>query len=244
MNALRLLYLFLAIIVSSYFAAANAEPRQSEVKFEYQDQDGKPASIRAWLYLPADYEKDKEQKWPLVLFLHGAGERGDDLDKVKIHGPPKLVEKGRDFPFILVSPQCAGGRFWTIAELKAVLDGVRKDHRVDDARVYVTGLSMGGFGSWAMLAEFPDLFAAAIPICGGGDPNTAEKFKHVPIWVFHGDEDTAVPLRLSQEMVDALKKAGSDVKFTIYKGVGHDSWTATYDNEDVYKWLLEKKKGS
>jgi predicted peptidase len=228
------------------FAAGGAAladpPRQAEVKFDYKTKDGDAASIRALLYLPADYEKDKDQKWPLVMFLHGAGERGDDLEKVKIHGPPKLVEKGKEFPFIVVSPQCPDGRFWRTDELKAVIDGVVKDQRVDEARIYCTGLSMGGYGTWSMLAEYPDLFAAAVPICGGGDTAAAEKIKHVPLWVFHGDEDTAVPFKLSQEMVDALEAAGGNVKFTVYEGVGHDSWTQTYDNPEVYEWLLEQKR--
>ena len=108
-------------------------------------------------------------------------------------------------------------------------------------RLYVTGLSMGGFGSWNLLAEYPGKFAAAVPICGGGDPAKAEMMKETPIWVFHGAKDSAVSIKKSEEMVDALKKAGGNVKFTMYPEAGHDSWTETYNNQEVYKWLLEQK---
>ncbi|MDZ4781376.1 MAG: prolyl oligopeptidase family serine peptidase [Planctomycetia bacterium] len=194
--------------------------------------------VKYQLFLPKDYA-DSDKKFPLMLFLHGAGESGNDLEIVKKHGPPKLVDGKPDFPFIVVSPQCAV-RPWRVDQLNALLDDIIAKYRVDTDRVYLTGLSMGGYGTWALAAEHPERFAAIVPICGGGNPATASKLKDIPIWVFHGAKDDAVPLSRSEEMVAALKAAGSEPKFTIYPDAGHDSWTETYNNEDLYKWLLEQ----
>ena len=190
------------------------------------------------LFLPEGYEGDKEKRWPLMLFLHGAGESGDDLAKVKAHGPPKLVESKKDFPFVVVSPQ-SPGRGWNPDTLFALIEDIKKSYRVDADRVYLTGLSMGGYGSWALSAAHPEVFAAIAPICGGGNPKDASKIKDLPIWVFHGAKDSTVPLARSEEMVKALKEAGAgEVKFTVYPEAGHDSWTETYNNAELYKWLL------
>ncbi len=198
-----------------------------------------------WLYLPEKYDgskgENKAEKWPLVLFLHGAGERGENLEHVKIHGPPKLADK-RAFPFILVSPQCSESNWWVVESLGKLLDEVTAKHRVDQDRVYVTGLSMGGYGTWALAAKYPDRFAAIVPICGGGEASSAEKIKHIPAWVFHGAKDQAVKLEQSQTMVDALKAAGAEPRFTVYADVEHDSWTETYNNQEVYDWLLKQKR--
>ena len=194
------------------------------------------------LYLPKDY--DKQESWPLVLFLHGAGERGDDLELVKVHGPPKLIAEGKDFPFIVVSPQCPKERWWEPIELTALLDQIVKTQKVDEDRICVTGLSMGGFGSWRLAAYTPHRFAAIAPICGGGETYWTRRFPHLPVWVFHGAKDTGVPLERSQEMVDALKKAGGEPKLTVYPEVGHDSWTETYNNPKFYEWLMEQERST
>lgn len=204
------------------------------------------ARLNYLLYLPARYGKTKKE-WPLILFLHGAGERGNDLEKVKVHGPPKLVaQQGRQFPFIIVSPQCPEDDWWDsskmIDTLNALLDDIVSRYRVDRARIYVTGLSMGGFGTWRLALEYPKKFAAIAPICGGGNPPLANRIRHVPAWVFHGAKDTAVPLKSSVDMINALKKAGGDVSFTVYPDAGHDSWTATYDNPALYKWFLKHRQ--
>lgn len=193
------------------------------------------------LYLPRDY--DKEKSWPLMLFLHGAGERGDDLELVKKHGPPKLIAAGKDFPFIVVSPQCPKGRWWEPMELVALLDEISGKYKVDPDRIYVTGLSMGGFGSWRLAAYAPERLAAIAPICGGGETYWTKEFAHLPVWAFHGAKDAGVPLERSQAMVDALKKSGGEPKFTIYPDAGHDSWTAAYDDPELYKWLLAQNRG-
>lgn len=196
---------------------------------------------RYLLYLPERYES--QTCWPLVLFLHGAGERGDDLERVKKHGPPKLIAQGKQFPFIVLSPQCPGDRWWDIEMLIGLLDTIERDYKVDRDRIYVTGLSMGGFGTWALACAQPDRFAAIAPICGGGEPKDVGRIRHLPTWVFHGDADTVVAFARSQEMVDSLKAAGSSVKFTVYPGVGHDSWTETYDSPALYEWFLSHRRG-
>jgi len=195
------------------------------------------------LYLPEGYESST-QKWPLTLFLHGAGERGDDLSKVEVHGPPKLIaQEHKQFPFVIVSPQCPEDAWWSdgpqIQTLNALLDDIVARYRIDEDRIYVTGLSMGGFGTWRLACEYPDRFAAIAPICGGGEPYRARALKHLPVWVFHGAKDDVVPLQASQVMVDALKKAEGNVEFTVYPEAGHDSWTETYNNPALYEWFLK-----
>lgn len=198
------------------------------------------AKLDYLLFLPAGYQTSKE-KFPLMLFLHGAGESGSDLQKVKAHGPPKIVETKNDFPFILVSPQ-SPGRGWNPDTLTALLDEVIGQYRVDKTRVYLTGLSMGGYGTWSLAAAHPEKFAAIAPICGGGNVADARKLARLPIWVFHGAKDPVVPVERSKEMVEAVKAAGGDVKFTVYPEAQHDSWTETYNNPQLYEWFLQHKK--
>jgi len=192
------------------------------------------------LYLPKEYAQ--KPAWPLLLFLHGAGERGDHLDLVKMHGPPKMIAAGKEFPLIVVSPQCPQDSWWHAFELAALLDEIEAKYKVDPDRIYVTGLSMGGFGTWALAAYQPQRLAAILPICGGGNPHLASLFRSVPAWVFHGAKDATVPLERSQVMVDALKKAGGTVQFTIYPEANHNAWTETYANPEVYRWLLQQKR--
>jgi len=192
------------------------------------------------LYLPKDY--DTKESWPLVLFLHGSGERGDDLELVKKHGPPKLIGEGKGFPFIVVSPQCPKSQSWEPLELTALLDEVTRTQKVDQDRIYVTGLSMGGFATWELAALTPNRFAAIAPIGGGGEPYWTRRFKHLPTWAFHGARDTGVPVERTQEMVDALTKNGGTPKLTIYPEAEHDSWTETYNNAEFYEWLLAQKR--
>lgn len=250
MRTCRLKYLVLTSIVGIYCTsgqsmAAETNGRaggQSEEMF--QKEITRTVGLRYLLYLPKGYGGSAEQKWPLMLFLHGAGERGSDIELVKKHGPPKLAEQGKDFPFIVVSPQCPSGTWWTeeLDALMALLDEVESRHRVDPNRVYLTGLSMGGFGSWALGCRHPERFAAIAPICGGGEWFLADRLKNVPVWVFHGAKDPVVPLRESTEMVEALKRAGGNVQLTVYPEAQHDSWTETYDNPKLYEWFLSHRR--
>ncbi|MCK4543538.1 MAG: prolyl oligopeptidase family serine peptidase [Spirochaetales bacterium] len=198
------------------------------------------------LYVPEQY-LTSQKEWPLILFLHGAGERGNDLSKVEIHGPPKLIAKeNKEFPFVIVSPQCPKDGWWSselqIDVLNALVDDVVSRYRIDRNRIYVTGLSMGGFGTWHLAAAYPDRFAAIAPICGGGNPEDAASMAHLPVWVFHGAKDSTVPLKRSEEMVAALQKSGCKVKFTVYPDAGHDSWSETYSNPDLYEWFLQHSR--
>lgn len=195
------------------------------------------------LYLPQEYGTSRKD-WPLLIFLHGLGERGPDIDKVKMHGPPKRIEQGQQFPFIVVSPQCPEGSWWPYETDKvlALLDEVTKTYHVDKSRVYLTGLSMGGFGTWAVASVAPNRFAAIAPVCGGGVRFLAANLKNVPVWAFHGGADSAVPVERSQEMVYAVNEAGGYAKLTVYPNVGHDSWTQTYNNDELYQWFLSHSK--
>jgi len=212
--------------------------KQIEVKAVEGDANAPPYNYL--LYVPANY--DQQEKWPLIVFLHGSGERGSNLEHVKKHGPPKIVDNKRDFEFIVVSPQVPGRERWDADKVVQLTDQVTKSLKVDPDRVYLTGLSLGGYGTWTTVAKHPNHFAAIVPICGKGDPETAEKFKHVACWVFHGAKDEGVPLKYSEEMVEALKKAGAEPKFTVYPEAGHDSWTEAYNTPELYKWLLEQKR--
>ena len=200
-------------------------------------------SCKYLLFLPEGYGK-KQQRWPLIMFLHGAGERGSDLEKVKKHGPPKIVENRKGFPFIVVSPQCPEDDWWTgkVEVLINLLDDIAARYKVDTERIYLTGLSMGGFGTWSLASEYPERFAAIAPICGGGNRIMALRLRNMPVWVFHGAKDKTVPLEESEEMVNAIRKRGGNAKFTIYPDAGHDSWTETYDNQKLYDWFLEHRK--
>jgi predicted peptidase len=176
-----------------------------------------------------------------MLFLHGSGESGTNVLKVKKHGPPHYVESHPEFPFILVSPQ-SHGHGWNNAALMALLDDVAKTYRVDAHRIYLTGLSMGGFGTWSLAAAHPEKFAAIVPVCGGGKTSDASKLATLPIWAFHGAKDPTVPVKNSREMVAALKAVGGNVKYTEYPEAQHDCWTETYNNPELYKWLLDQKR--
>jgi predicted esterase len=187
-----------------------------------------PLDEQYLIYLPKEYE-DQQKPWPLLLFLHGVGQR---------EAPPELIEQGKNFPFIIVAPVIAMPE-WSADFVDSVLNEVTERYRVDEDRIYVTGLSMGGFGTWTIALAYPERFAAIAPICGGGDPEMVESIKHLPVWVFHGAKDDTIPIERAQEMVDALERVGGNVKFTIYPEGGHDVWRETYNNPELYEWFLK-----
>ena len=221
----------------------NSIPPGTQQSQKFEKKITTTVSCNYLLFLPEGYGK-KRQSWPLMVFLHGAGERGNVLNKVAVHGPPKIVKNRKDFPFILVSPQCPEGDWWTekVEVLINLVDDIAARYKVDKKRIYLTGLSMGGYGTWALASAYPERFAAIAPICGGGSRIMSLRLKDIPIWVFHGAKDRVVPLEESEEMVNAIRKRGGDVKFTIYPDAGHDSWTDSYDNQELYDWFLEHSK--
>ncbi|MEH2200691.1 prolyl oligopeptidase family serine peptidase [Nostoc sp.] len=191
------------------------------------------------LHPDGDRNEIQQPLLPTILFLHGAGQRGSDLDDVRKHGVAKVVEQQADFPFIVISPQCPRREYWNIERLSTLLDEVIASRAVDPDRVYLTGLSMGGYGTWHLAAAQPERFAAIAPICGGGNPQAAGKLKNLPVWAFHGAKDNVVPLSESEIMVSALKVHDGNVKFTVYPEANHDSWTQTYNNPELYEWFLQ-----
>jgi len=221
-----------------------SEGHMSQEKHSFCKEITKKVHLDYLLFLPKEYGKDPQKKWPCILFLHGAGERGNDLELLKKHGIPKVVEQREDFPFIAISPQCPQYSRWSmeIDALCALLDEVIEQYDVDLHRIYLTGLSMGGFGTWQLAQEIPWRFAAIAPICGGGIPEKACALVDVPIWVFHGAKDPVVPIQESERMVEAVKACGGDIRFTVYPDAEHDSWTRTYDHPALYDWFLQHVK--
>ncbi len=182
-------------------------------------------------------------KLPLLLFLHGAGERGDNLERVKVHGPLSEVEQGRTFPFMIVAPQCPEGQVWDDMVLSALLDDVQEKFSVDEDQIWVTGLSMGGYGTWALAACQPNRFAAIVPICGGANPVTAPLLSHLPIWVRHGDADEAIPVSESRLMVERLRYFGAkNVRYDEIAGGDHNVWSDLYASTELYDWLMLQRR--
>ena len=196
------------------------------------------------IYYPEQYHEQEGKKWPLLLFLHGAGERGSDLEKVKEQGLPKYLQDKKDFPFVVAYPQCPSRTYWTVPGLNDWFKEISQKIRYDENRLYLTGLSMGGYGTWHWAAAHPEKFAAIIPICGGGEARQAKRLVNMPIWAFHGQKDNVVPVEETLQMVEAIKRAGGSPKLTLYPNLFHDSWTATYNNTAIYDWLLEHKRVS
>ena len=229
--------------------AASAPSPQMAKQFQFTKTE--QITVNYLLFLPKAYEAKAEKRWPLILFLHGAGERGSDVWKVATHGPGKYAAAHPDFPFIIVSPQCPERQIWSKEVLLRLLDEITANCAVDATRIYLTGLSMGGYGTWDLGLAYPEKFAAMVPICGGGQMITlllsrrdkAAALKTLGVWAFHGGKDPVVPLAESQRMVDVLKKEGlPDVKLTVYPEAQHDSWTETYNNPELYEWLLKHER--
>ena len=246
-----------AVILALAGAAAAKDPAFME-KLVYEDAGGKKLPYR--LLKPLAVENGK--RYPLVIFLHGAGERGADNEKQLVHGVPQFAaeENRKKYPCFLIAPQCPEGKRWVEVDWGSdshtmpkepgeagrltleLIDKLVKELPIDRDRVYITGLSMGGYGTWDLLARRPELFAAAAPVCGGADESTAEKIKHIPVWVFHGAKDTAVKPARSRNMFAALEKAGANPKYTEYPDVGHNSWDNAYRDPKLFEWMFAQRR--
>ncbi|MEZ6094251.1 MAG: prolyl oligopeptidase family serine peptidase [Pirellulaceae bacterium] len=250
----------------SAFGWQGQDKEAQEVENAWQDQfeanvfeDASGETLNYRLLVP-ESTADGE-RLPLVLFLHGAGERGDDNRAQLVHGAKDFVQRREKFPAIVVAPQCPREVWWggargvanqeTTADkpdpltlCHSLVEEIMKSHPVDPDRIYITGLSMGGFGTFEAIRRWPDLFAAAAPVCGGGDPSeeTIKKIKAIPMWIAHGNDDRVVPFERSTEMVEALRKAGAEPHFVEMDGVGHNSWAATYADDSFHEWLFKQHK--
>jgi predicted peptidase len=239
---------FLSFFLLAGLALSHARADDKTTGFLQKVFKGDKGESKYGLFVPYSYQGDKEV--PLILFLHGAGERGDDGEtpvKQGIGNDIKKKGRDKDFPAIIIFPQAATKGTWKAGSpdtnrALAILDEVMKTYKVDQKRIYLTGLSMGGYGTWSLAAAMPTKWAAIVPICGGGNPKNAEKIKDIPCWCFHGDKDEAVNVEKSREMIKALKAAGADPHYTEYPGVGHNSWDRAYQTPELYEWLFKQKR--
>jgi predicted peptidase len=254
---------FWSMVATGLFFALPAMVMAADDRERFEPRVHTDAAGNKLLYRllkPKDY--DANRKYPVVVFLHGAGERGSDNFAQLKHGMADFASDAvrEKYPAFVVAPQCPTNEKWVDVDWSsakhdmpekpasamrltlAALEQLGKEFSLDADRFYITGLSMGGYGTWDALQRHPGMWAAAIPICGGGDPKHAAKFAKVPIWAFHGDKDTAVRPERSREMIAALKAAGGEPKYTEYPNTGHDSWTASYKNPDVHAWLFAQRR--
>jgi len=253
----------LSLVISLVALVVPACAEQSQ--FAERSVTSGDATYKYRIYVPSE-KSDKAP--PVMLFLHGAGERGSDNEAQTKVGLAPAISQQKDFPFIVVMPQCPRGRWWSEPDMQAqalkALEQTIEEFKCDQSRVYLTGLSMGGYGLWAIAASHPGKFAALAPVCGGVRPPrpvpvqpgtldmskmenpyafVAEKVGKTPVWVFHGGADSVVPVTESQKMVEALKAIGGNVKYTEYEGVGHNSWDKAYSESELYKWMLTHTLG-
>ena len=249
-----IMFCCIAAVVASANTIALADPRDRFEARVYRDSSG--GSLPYRLLKPKDYDAGK--RYPLVLFLHGAGERGDDNRAQLVQGAKDFAsdEIMGKYPCFVVAPQCPGDAQWVDTPWSAdshtmpaaptaplrmsleLLSALEQEFSIDSHRIYVTGLSMGGFGAWDAIQRHPRRFAAAVPLCGGGDAALAKSIAQIPIWAFHGADDTAVKPKRSRDMLAAIKAAGGSPKYTEYPNTGHDCWTPTYRNLELYAWLF------
>jgi len=243
---MKKIVLFLSLLALT--GSAIAQTADNLVAKSFSSERKQVLAADYLLFLPAGYEANSTNRWPLILFLHGAGERGSNVWQVTKHGPPKIAKQTTNFPFIVVAPQCPKKKIWSNDLLLALLDEVETKYAVDTHRVYLTGISMGGFGTWSLGLSHPERFAAIAPICGGGElitPLLADKTKlaSLPVWAFHGAKDPVVPLEESEHMVKLLKRFEvREVKFTVYPEALHDCWTQTYTNAELFAWFLKHSR--
>ncbi len=201
-------------------------------------------NLRYYLYYPQDYKTDGDKSFGLLLFLHGGGEAGGDLEEIKENGPPKLLVEGKQFPFLVLAPQNPHKRKWWNAEaVKQLLDSVVSTNNVDVNKIYLTGLSRGGSAAWELATQYPNTFAAMAVVCGMTPLPYAHWIdKNMPIWVFHGEDDQVIAVEESDKMVEKLRKMNYKVRYTRYGNVGHNSWERAYTTDSLYTWFANQKR--
>ena len=239
--------LYLGLATALAWLCSCAVQRDLESRLRSQVHESADGVLPYRIYEPPASAASGEPL-PLVLLLHGAGERGDDNRRQLRHGVREFVSVAAQarHPCYLVAPQCPTGGWWMAAGNQASVIGLVevlcKEYPVDRDRIYITGLSMGGSGTWSAISARPDLFAAALPICGAGDPSSVDRLVELPIWAFHGAADRVVPVEKSRAMIEALRATGGHPRYTEYPGVGHDSWTRTYAADEVLDWLFRQRR--
>ena len=249
------------LLTAFVFCLISCSPKNPAFKaesFRYESGNVLPYNI----FYPKNYKSAKSEKYPLLIFLHGAGERGEDNIKQLIHIAPKLIQKETrtKYPAVLLFPQCPENDYWAPVKrlewtfdsgaeatqpmkmLMGLVDKILQDPKIDKKRIYIAGLSMGGFGTFDYLSRRPELFAAAIPICGGADTAVVHNYKNVPLWIFHGAKDPVVSVELSRMVVQKLISAGVEPKYTEYPDGGHDIWNIVFDDPETLRWLFSQKK--
>ena len=225
-------YFMLLIAMNTNPINAQQIEQQSIIKTDYL------------IYLPPNYSTNPDNKCPMMIYLHGAGLKDRSLEGLKGDYLPWHLSNDKVLPFIVVSPVCKTNG-WNVTILNFLLDDIIHKFNVDENKIYLTGHSMGGFGTWDWAVENPEKFAAIVPVSGcsnSRDSISAWKLRNMPIWVFHGDIDKIVDIQCNMEMVNELRKFSKKVKFTIYPSRGHDTWEPTYTNDEMFKWLLEQDR--
>ncbi|MCR5862107.1 prolyl oligopeptidase family serine peptidase [Flavobacterium sp. J372] len=229
---LRILFIVIFVSVPSFAQKVKDGSFKTEIVQKKQ--------LNYLLNIPADTKAKK----PLIVFLHGSGEKGSDLEKVKVHGPFKYLKTNSIDAYVL-APQCPEGEYWDSETLYRLVQKVVKENSVDQNRIYLTGLSMGGWGAWNLAFAHPEMFAALVPICGFVDrvPMLENcKIKDIPTRIFHGLLDDVVDVSYSTTIYKKLKPCSKDISLTIFDDANHDSWTRVYDNSAIYDWMLQQKK--
>jgi predicted peptidase len=228
-----------ALVLTILLGLPHLEAQQSAHKVILKPE----LEIQYLIYLPEAYGAEPEAEFPLLLFLHGGGSSGDDLEMLKRSGFAGKIEKGKSFPFMVLSPQNPHPlKFWNETALIALLDKIQREYRVDPSRVWVAGMSRGGYGAWRLAIQYPDRFAALVAVCGETPDHYAKWLGDMPIWVFHGEKDRTIDIRESDEMVAALRKNGNPVRYTRYPDTGHNAWDKAFSEPELYTWLLAQKK--
>lgn len=218
-----LLLIFMSISSPQVFASAKLK----KVKYNYL------------ISLPENYDKEPGKKWPVIFYLHGRHASGTNLKSIQRYGLPYYISIGKKMDFIVISPQCPWKKNWSSDDwFNPVFDEVAAKYRVDDCRLYLIGMSMGGYGTWALANRLPDRFAAISPMCGGADVKWADTLSRIPTWVFHGTADKVIPISTSEVMVKALENKNDHLKFTRLLNQGHDISTQ-FKNDELYAWLLQ-----